>query len=259
MRCTAYCTAESYSLIEIARSLRTKFKISSYDDAVHFSYEGGEVFCFSYGCVVFWKLEEEHEKAIFDLITPFEKGLLQQPEFDEFEFSYGKENKVFQSEITLKAKKDSLAKLAISYGLAQSVKLSVFEQRIEQTVKNTGYISQALATKGKIPLSRKDIGRKIGALFIERSSINLHTNFLGAPDFFWEYPALEPLYRMTANDFDIVQRTVALNKKLEMIHELFEILGSELNHRHSSKLEWIIIILIVMEVVLGVLSSSFIA
>lgn len=252
MRCTAYCTEKSYNLIEITRSLRTKFKIKSYDDALHFSYEGGEVFCFSYGCTVFWKLDEAQEKIILDLVAPCESDSLEGREFDELFFAYGKENKVFQSEITLKDKKDSLAKLAISYGLAQSVKLSAFEARIEQTVKNTGYISQTLASKGKIPLSRKDIGRKIGALFIERSSINLHTNFLDAPDFFWEYPALEPLYRMTANDFDIVQRTVTLNKKLEMIHELFEILGAELNHRHSSKLEWIIIILIVMEVVLGV-------
>jgi uncharacterized Rmd1/YagE family protein len=43
-----------------------------------------------------------------------------------------------------------------------------------------------------------------------------------------------------------------LYKRLDVIHELFEMLGNELNHQHSSRLEWTIIYLIVIEVVLTV-------
>jgi uncharacterized Rmd1/YagE family protein len=42
-----------------------------------------------------------------------------------------------------------------------------------------------------------------------------------------------------------------------VIHELFEMLGNELNHQHSSRLEWTIIGLIVMEVFLTLLRDVF--
>jgi uncharacterized Rmd1/YagE family protein len=39
-----------------------------------------------------------------------------------------------------------------------------------------------------------------------------------------------------------------LSNKLDVIHELFEMLADDLNHKHSSFLEWIIIILIAFEI-----------
>ena len=39
-----------------------------------------------------------------------------------------------------------------------------------------------------------------------------------------------------------------LNKRLDIIKELFDMLASELHNSHSNKLEWIVIILIMIEV-----------
>ena len=39
-----------------------------------------------------------------------------------------------------------------------------------------------------------------------------------------------------------------LNKRLDIIKELFDMLASELANRHSNTLEWIVIILIMIEV-----------
>jgi uncharacterized Rmd1/YagE family protein len=92
----------------------------------------------------------------------------------------------------------------------------------------------------------------MGKLFLERSSINLHSDILDTPDFFWDYPELEPLYRMTAKDQDIKQRVDILNKRLNLIHELFEMLSDVFNNRHSSILEIIIIALISIEIILTI-------
>ena len=56
----------------------------------------------------------------------------------------------------------------------------------------------------------------------------LHVDVLDTPEFFWEYPELEPLYIMTANYLDIETRVEVLNQRLDVIHELFEMLGNEL-------------------------------
>ena len=43
-------------------------------------------------------------------------------------------------------------------------------------------------------------------------------------------------------------RVEVLNKRLDIIKELFDMLASELANRHSNTLEWIVIILIMVEV-----------
>ncbi len=97
----------------------------------------------------------------------------------------------------------------------------------------------------------------MGELFIERNFITLHSEILDTPEFFWDYPELEPFYRKTAHYLDVGKRVEVLNKKLTVIHELFEILSDELNHQHSARLEWTIIILIVIEVILAFVTDIF--
>jgi len=102
-----------------------------------------------------------------------------------------------------------------------------------------------------------EIRKRMGELFNVRSSINLRLDVLDSPDFFWEYPELEPLYLQVAADEELQKRLEVLNKRLNVVHEMFEMLGNELNHQHSSRLEWTIICLIVIEVVLTLLRDVF--
>jgi uncharacterized Rmd1/YagE family protein len=47
-------------------------------------------------------------------------------------------------------------------------------------------------------------------------------------------------------------RTEVLNKRLDMLRELLDVLQQQMENAHSVKLEWIVIWLIVIEVVLQV-------
>ena len=47
-----------------------------------------------------------------------------------------------------------------------------------------------------------------------------------------------------------------LNKRLDIIKELFDMLASELANRHSYTLEWIVIILIMVEVLFQVIQIA---
>lgn len=141
------------------------------------------------------------------------------------------------------------------YGIAQSIKLGTFEVAIQKTFDSTKQIPEDLARKGDISLSRREIRKKMSQLFIERNSVTL--DVLEIPEFFWGHPELDPLYRMIANYLEIQNRSEVLYHRLDVVHELFQMLGSELNHKHSSRLEWTIIILIVMEVCLTLIKDVF--
>lgn len=255
MDCRAYCTASSYQIKSFYDSLRGQQRATLYRDVIHLSVysseEEGDVFYFPYGAMVCWGLSLDQCRHYLEKVKDFEYGSLEEIEIDEFTFIVGDSPKIIEDEIIL-AHDDVLHRLAISHGIAQSVKLSTFENAIRRTFDNTKHLPEDLARHGRIPLSRKEIRRKMGELFIARSSINLQVDVLDTPEFFWEYSELEPLYAMTANYLDIETRVEVLNQRLDVIHELFEMLGNELNHQHSSRLEWTIICLIVIEVLVSV-------
>ena len=261
MRCTCYCTASAYDIPRLFQYLQRLGSSQLFRDVIHIQIQEdnqlkGDIFYFVYGSVVCWGFSEEEEKEILNSIKEFEKETLLKQELDEFTFTYGEEFRIVEDEIFLH-NKSTLTKLAISHGIAQSVKLSTFEELIQKTIEHTKKLPSDLAKKGKIPLSRREISRKMGEIFIERNFINLHSEVLDIPEFFWDYPELEPFYRRTAHYLDVSKRVDVLNKRLSVVHELFEILSSELNHQHTSRLETIIILLILIEVTLALLRDLF--
>ena len=90
-------------------------------------------------------------------------------------------------------------------------------------------------------------------LFSVKSDIVLNYGLLDTPDFFWHNPELQPFYSQLAQYLEIRLRVDLLAKKVETIHELFEMLADEQKHRHSSMLEWLIIALIAVDIVLATL------
>ena len=261
MRCTGYCTAANYDTVQLFASLQAGGVSQLYRDVIHSSPkdEKGlkrDIFYFPYGIVIFWGFSEEEEKAQLIALKKFEKEPLARPELDEFSFSYREKLKIEDDEIFLH-KKDANLKLAISYAIGQSVKLTVFEEAILRTIEHSKQIPKNLADKGKISLSRKETSRKIGQLYLERNYINLHSEILDTPEFFWSHADLEPYYRRMLHYLDVNKRGDLLNRRLTLLHELFEILSNEINHQHSARLEWTIIILIIIEVLLVISKDIF--
>lgn len=261
MRCTCYCTASSYDIPALFQSLQRLGQAQLFRDVIHFQRKEeklppGDIFYFAYGSVVFWGFTEEEEKENLQALKEFEREPLAKIELDEFTYIYSSVIKIEEDEIFLH-NKNNLTKLAISHGIAQSVKLSTFEELIQKTIEHTRTIPLELAKKGKITLSRKDISRKMGEIFIERNFVNLHSEILDTPEFFWDYPELEPFYRKASHYLDVTKRAEVLNKRLNIIRELYEILAGEMNHQHTSRLEMIIIILILIEVTLALFRDLF--
>lgn len=261
MRCTAYCTASGYDIPRLFQFLQPTGSSLLYRDVIHSQPKDEkkgkrDIFYFPYGVTVFWGFSEPEEVEHLATVKKFEKEPFLKIEMDEFTFAYGNKMDIQEDEVVL-PKKDPTLKLSISFAIAQSVKLTVFEETIARTVESTKQLPKDLAQKGKIFLSRKQTSQKMGELFLERNYVNLHTEILDTPEFFWEHSELEPNYRKMIHYLDVGKRVELLNRRLNLMHELFEILGNELNHQKTSQLEMTIIILIVIEVVLALLRDLF--
>ncbi|KAJ3197156.1 hypothetical protein HK101_005673 [Irineochytrium annulatum] len=157
-----------------------------------------ELFFFDYGVVVMWGLSEEEELMILKEIRPFEVESIEHSdvEAERFHYLYSRQQqaRIYNDIVTLISPNSStMVKLTISHAFAQSVKLTLFEGLIEETIESTKSIPTIMAETGKIHMPRKAINQKIGQLFIMRINVNLVSNVLDTPEIFWSEPSFEPL------------------------------------------------------------------
>ncbi len=251
MECRGYCRVARYDLEVVLQQLDEFYNREIIEGVLCIEgaplSENGAIFIFAYGVAIFWDVAVEDCERWLEKASAGALETLAFTEQDRFQFAYGTPEKISKRTIEI-PDRQLLTKLAVSHAMSQSIRLGIFEQKIEQTIRSTAHIPSTLAETGRQPLSRKQLRRMMGQLYLERSSINLHFDLLDEPEFLWEHEELEPLYNMTRKYLDVQNRIAVLNQKLEVVEELLDVLSEELKHSHSVRLEWIIIWLIAVEV-----------
>lgn len=145
-----------------------------------------------------------------------------------------------------------MQKLAISFGLAQSLKFQKIELRVDANIALNENIPKQMAFNGSIGLNGKEIGKRMGRLFVARSELALHSDVLDTPEHFYENDLFGREYEGVREYLNIDKRIEIINSRFDLLHGLFEIIMPQQETSHASKLEWIIIWLIVIEIVLGI-------
>lgn len=225
------------------------YRSAKFRDVLRLELADGEAWLFDYGALILWGVSEEGKQSLLGRLQDLVEDPLDKAEYERYRFSVnGNELKIHQDTVVL-PDNEPLSRLAVSHAFAQSIKLAAFEDQAQAVIEENAHIPQALARNGKSPIGRRKLARRRGTLFSTKSDILLNFNLLDTPEFFWDYPELESMYLLAARYLDIVPRINLLSKKLETIHELLEMLATEQNHKHASALEWIIIILIAVDIV----------
>lgn len=230
--------------------LQEHYRTARFRDAYQVSLADGEIWLFDYGIVVFWGVSEDQRQALLARLRPLLSDGAPETHQEDFYFALEAEQHAIRQDTFHLSGNDPLTRLAVSHALAQSLQLDLFEQRAQQSILDTSDIPASLSRTGRVPFNRRAIARMRGQLFEAKSDIILHYGLLDTPEFFWEYPEYEALYNLAVRYLDIRPRAELLSRKLETIHELLEMLADEQKHRHSSFLEWLIILLIALDIVL---------
>lgn len=131
------------------------------------------------------------------------------------------------------------------------MKLSAFENSVQNTIAATRHLPAELAKNGRISSSRREVSKNVGRLFVDRHNVYLYSDILDTPHHFWDYETHEWLYASAARYLEVNTRAEGLFRRLEMVRELYDLLGHELQFKHSSDLEIIIIGLITFEILIA--------
>lgn len=146
-----------------------------------------EIFIFDFGAVVLWGVPRGEEAALLKMVRKYaSKGLVGPEEFssgeDDMAFVLSPEATkimILNDVIELPLNTEPKQRLSVSFAIAQSSVLAIFEARIEKKVEEYKYIPEALAAHGKVHLTELQLGMMIGEVFVIRHDVNLHTEILG--------------------------------------------------------------------------------
>lgn len=258
--------------------LRSEIRINdSGGETRHGSSLHGHAFCFNSGAVVCWGLPSHLCASVLDMMADFQdhdvdtnlvsntshglsvtgaKHVVRMQDFEhEFRFTIDS-NRIRptfrQDEIRLADFSDATHLLAISYGLAQSVRLLLYEEAIDSLVSRTRQLPDQLASRGQVSLSRGQLRRLIGELLAARYSVLLVSDILDTPEFFWQHAELERVHSECAGQVELRERARLLDARTEVIKDALAILNSDVSASASDRVERAILFLIGVEVVIEV-------
>lgn len=270
MQCTAFATADEYHLGSLSQELVScgYVEVTSLPrDAANILVMGvessakegdsGTIFLFREGAAVFWNVKDKTMKHVMQVLgrhetQPYEVALVY---WENEELNYVKtegQSKLHRGEIKLNSELDLddsiLEKFAFSNALCLSVKLAIWEATLDKFIESIQSIPEALKAGKKVKLSHKEVMQKMGELFALRHRINLSSDFLITPDFYWDRANLEELYDKTCQFLSITRRVKVMNEKLQHCMELTDLMRNHLTEKRALRLEWMIVILITIEV-----------
>jgi uncharacterized Rmd1/YagE family protein len=142
--------------------------------------------------------------------------------------------------------------LVIADALAKSASLARDEHEVSAVFEVIEPMARRLGEKGRAPGGRRDILRHIGNALLVRQRVSGRVAVEEKPDVLWDRPDLERLYARLADEYELKERASALNRKLAVIGETATAMTDLIDTERSIRLEFIIVMLILFEIVITV-------
>jgi uncharacterized Rmd1/YagE family protein len=140
----------------------------------------------------------------------------------------------------------------IAFVIAKSVALERIEEQVDTVFDEMeGMIS--LLDQGKLNFSDKRLAKLASKIldFKYRSISSIMV--LDKPDITWDNPEADRLYLTMANLFELNHRYQEIKHKSETLMDITEVFSGLSHARRESRLEWIIIVLIFIEIVIYII------
>lgn len=206
---------------------------------------------FKYGSVVFFNAAPVEEATFIDYIKPLLSGAVDNFEMEEINIfvTPNSSEKIEGNSIYLP--KLSLQHLQIiAEILAKSVILNNYESRVAANFEYIEPLAARLKERGQRSVKVHDLIKHIGDVLIHLHNMVGRVEVNEKPEVLWEYPQLERIYSRLEDEFEIGERQLALERKLELINRTAETALDILQTKRGLRLEWYIIILIFFEIIL---------
>ena len=137
----------------------------------------------------------------------------------------------------------------ISFVIAKSVALERIEEQVDLVLDEMEDVIQQLE-RGKLAIPDRKLAKLASSILNFKYKSIAHIMVLDKPDITWDNEELDKLYGRMANLFELNQRYHEIRTKSETLMDITEVFTGLSHAQRSTRLEWIIIILIALEILL---------
>ncbi|WP_369049153.1 RMD1 family protein [Tenacibaculum sp. UWU-22] len=227
---------KSYNLVKREHSfLLYKIKNNTY------------IYLKDYGSVVFINCDDKVIQQTVSFLTKKETNMSNLPS-EKYKITFSDTIEVDFGNIQIKELNDDVAHITM-LNLAQSVALMNYVNKTSDLHDKTLVYSKQLEKTGSFKLSKTQMRKFIGRTMNLKNNIAENLFVFDSPDVAWNNKDLSNLDYKLKDELDIVKRHQGIENSLNVIKENLDLFNDILQHKYSSMLEWIIIILILFELV----------
>jgi len=205
------------------------------------------VYIKSYGAVCMMNVRPEDIEVIGSLLS-LDANILESAHREDLELVSGASNMRYDFDrLELPDINEGIAHI-VCLNLTQSVALFQYQEMTEQLLEDTRRYTTELERKGRLSINRKELLKYIGATLNMKNAISENLYIFDFPKFVWDDELVNRLDKIMNEELEIKARYLAIKEMLGIVSDNLDLFKDISLHKHSSVLEWIIIILILFEV-----------
>src|SRR5262245_56422970 len=212
---------------------------------------GGAAIIFRHGAVVLFDVQPLEQDEFLRQLQPRVQIPTTEQEVEQVTVRIDPEAKEVLEGNTVILKDTDTQRLEIVADiLSKSVVLGRYESTVGQTFDRIEPFAAELAKERTGSRLASELLSHLGsAMLIEQQMVG-RVQIDDTPELLWDRPDLERLFARLRDEFEILERFTALNRKLELISRSVETALELIQSRRSLRVEYYIVILIVFEICL---------
>jgi required for meiotic nuclear division protein 1 len=206
-----------------------------------------------YGAIVTFNLSIEEERKLLKTLASHIRDPLKATASEVLAIAFRPNvNERLESEILWLQECSAERLQIVAEALGKSVVLDYYEQEISLLFERIKPFTTAIQGKNLRPPKEKELLSYIGGMLLIQQKMLGIVEVGERPDTTWDRPELGRLYLRLEDEYELRERLVALEQKLALISKTVETALGILQRNSSHRVEWYIVILIVVEIVLSI-------
>jgi required for meiotic nuclear division protein 1 len=213
----------------------------------------GIAFLFRYGVAVFCGLSAIEEDEVVRSLRPRISEPAPIPETDQVQILIkpsGEDQIDPSGAIALREASPERLQIVANV-LSKSLILSHYEARIADAFDLIEPLAARLQRTGRTGSQAKRLLQQIGGVLLTQHRMVGRVEVEEKPDVLWDHPELERLYARLEDEYELAERSRAMEGKLALINDTGSTVLDLIQDQRSLRLEWYIIGLICFEILLS--------
>ncbi|XP_038689634.1 uncharacterized protein LOC119988607 isoform X2 [Tripterygium wilfordii] len=209
---------------------------------------------FQYGSIVLFNVNERQVDGFLKIVRRHASGLLPEMRKDEYEVRERPTSCTWMQGgldyIVLQSLNIDGIRL-IGYVLGQSIALDYYVRQVDGMVAEFTDINRGMEKTGTFTMDKKKLFQIVGKANSNLADVILKLGLFERSEIAWKDAKYAQILEYLREEFELTQRFTSLEIKLKFVEHNIQFLQEILQNRKSDFLEWLIIILISVEIIIS--------